>query len=581
MAVRIRRRMDQRVRRLRPQQVDHGPHLLQRHPRLRTLNRSRPSPASHGFQRATLQHRLTTLTARPHPDGLPARNAERLALLGLCLLAFAWRVHGLTFQSLWRDEVDSIRFATRELSQVVGMFAKPGENGPLFFALLRAWLATAGSSEFALRFQAVLAGVLAVPLTYVLARRLMKVVYPSYPIAVGGLTVRNVALVAALLVAVNPYLTWYSQEGKMYSVLVVAVLATQLAFLAALRQSRWWRWALYLLLLAVAAFLHLLAVLVVVIDVAWLLLLWPDYRRRWLPFLLTLILPLAPYFALVGWWQLRLFLKADFQTGHPFVPLGDIASGLLALYGHGASPQPPAWVLAPFIFLLLCGIVFAGRVIGQAAGPDAPPETTLGWHAWRITAMLLAWLLLPPLLLFLISLAKPMQADRYVIWIVPAFLLLVAQGISALATLRPRLSWAALALVVVLAFWGGWRQTHLPIKADMRAATVYVEARRQPGELVLFQIPYLRHTYEYYAGPLKVAVDGRFTNGGSTPEQVADEMAAAVDDAPAVWLVLSEESMWDTRGLVRQWLDSHGQRTDGQQFERVEVTRFQMKEVDK
>jgi uncharacterized membrane protein len=521
------------------------------------------------------------LTARPLPDGFLARNAERLALVGLCLLAFAWRVYGLSSQSLWRDEVDSIRFATRALPQVVGMFTKPGENGPLFFALLRPWLALAGSSEFALRFQAVLGGVLAVPLTYVLARRLMEVVYPSYSAAVHGLTMRNLALVAALLVAVNPYLTWYSQEGKMYSVLVVAILATQLAFLAALKQSRWWRWALYLFLLAVAALLHLMAVLVVVVDVAWLLLLWPNYRRRWLPFLLTLILPLAPYFALVGWWQLRLFLKADFQTGHPFVPLHEIASGLLALYGHGASPQLPAWALAPFVFLLLSGIVFADRVTRQAAGPDTLPEVAHGWRAWRITAMLLAWLLLPPLLLFISSLAKPMYADRYVIWIVPAFLLLLAQGIAALATIRRPLGWIALALVVIFGLLGGWRQTHLPIKADMRAAAEYVESRRLPGERVVFQIPYLRHTYEYYAGALEVAVDGRFTNGGSTPEQVADEMAAAVADAPAVWLVLSEEAMWDSRGLVRTWLDSHGSRTDDQHYQRVEVIRFQIGEVDK
>ncbi len=501
--------------------------------------------------------------------------------MGLCLLAFAWRVHGLSFQSLWRDEVDSIRFATRALSQVVGMFAKPGENGPLFFALLRVWLAGAGSSEFALRFQAVLAGVLAVPLTYVLVRQLMKVVYPSYPTAIRGLTVRNVALVAAMLVAVNPYLTWYSQEGKMYSVLVVAVLATQLAFLGALARSRWWRWGLYLVLLAVAALLHVLAVLVVVVDVAWLLLLWPDYRRRWLPFVVTLLLPLAPYFALVGWWQMRLFLKADFQTGHPFVPLDDIASGLLELYGHGASPQPPAWVLAPFIFLLLCGIVFAGRLTHHAIGPDVPPQAASRWRAWRMTAILLAWLLLPPLLLFVISLTKPMHADRYVIWVVPAFLILLAQGVAALATLRRTLSWVALAVVVVLALWGGWRQSHLPIKADMRAAAAYVETRRLPGEPVVFQIPYLRHTYEYYAGPLQTAVDGRFTNGGSTSEQVADEMAAAVGDAPVVWLVLSEEDMWDSRGLVRHWLEGHGQRADDQKFQRVEVTRFQMGKVDK
>ena len=115
----------------------------------------------------------------------------------------------------------------------------------------------------------------------------------------------------------------------------------------------------------------------------------------------------------------------------------------------------------------------------------------------------------------------------------------------------------------------------------MRAAAAYVEARRLPGEPVVFQIPYLRHTYEYYAGPLKTAVDGRFTNGGSTTEQVADEMAAALGDAPIVWLVLSEEDMWDSRGLVRKWLEDQGQPTDDQKFQRVEVIRFQMGEVDK
>ena len=440
------------------------------------------------------------------------------------------------------------------------MFAKPGENGPLFFALLRPWLAAAGAGEFALRFPAVLAGVLAVPLTFALARRLMRVASPSDPIAVRGLTVRNVALVAAALVAVNPYLTWYSQEGKMYSVLVVAVLASQVAFLAALRQSRWWRWALYLLLLGASALLHVMAVLVVAVDVAWLLLLWPDTRRRFLPFLLTLLVPLAPYFALVGWWQVRLFLNADFQTGHPFVPLDELASSLLALYGHGVSTLPSPWLLAPFVFLALCGVFLSARIGRQVAGPENAPVPGVGKRAWRLPGMLLAWLLLPPLILFLISLSKPMIADRYVIWIVPAFLLLVAQGIAALSTFRRELGWLALALVMGVALWGGWRQSHTPIKADMRSAASYVEARRLPGELVMFQIPYLRQTYEYYAGPLTVAVDGRYTNGGSTPEQVAQEMAAAVDDAPAVWLVLSEESMWDSRGLVRQWLDSYGQR---------------------
>jgi 4-amino-4-deoxy-L-arabinose transferase-like glycosyltransferase len=521
------------------------------------------------------------LTRRPRPDSFLARDAERIVLCGLCLLAFAWRVHGLTFQSLWRDEVDSIRFATRALPEVLGMFSKPGENGPLFFALLRPWLAIAGVGEFSLRFQAVLAGVLAVPLTYLLARRLTRVVFRSDAAIVRGLSTRNVALVAAILVAVNPYLTWYSQEGKMYSLVLAVVLASQLAFLAALERSRWWRWVLYLALLAVAALLHVLAILVVLVDIAWLLLLWPHYRRRWLPFLATLLAPLAPYFALVGWWQVRLWLDAGFQTGHPFVPLHTIALGLLALVGYGVSSLPPAWLLAPAIFLALCGVAFADRAARLPDPPEAEHARAGTTDARRLAGMLLAWLLLPPLALFVISLSKPMYADRYLIWIAPAFLLLVALGLAGLAMFRRWLSRAALAFLVGLALWGGWHQSSTTIKVDMRSAAEYVAAHRMPDELVMFQIPYLRYTYEQYAGPVDRGVDGRYTNSGSTPQQVAAEMAAAIGDAPAVWLVLSEEPLWDSRGLVRQWLDATGRRTDARQFHGVEVARYQMEGVDK
>ena len=64
----------------------------------------------------------------------------------------------------------------------------------------------------------VLFGVLAVPLTYILGRRLLGTM---------------VGLVGALLVAISPHLVWYSQEAKMYS----AVLALGLLAIYALRRA--------------------------------------------------------------------------------------------------------------------------------------------------------------------------------------------------------------------------------------------------------------------------------------------------------------------------------------------------------
>jgi hypothetical protein len=81
-------------------------------------------------------------------------RSARSTVLAVTLLAFALRALSLISQSLWRDEVDALLFATRPLPQLLEMFRQPGQNGPLFFLLLRPGLAAAGHSEFSLRFPA-------------------------------------------------------------------------------------------------------------------------------------------------------------------------------------------------------------------------------------------------------------------------------------------------------------------------------------------------------------------------------------------------------------------------------------------
>lgn len=491
-------------------------------------------------------------------------DLSRIALLALCLLAFAWRLAGIGSQSLWRDEVDSIRFATQSLADLLGSFTRPGENGPLFFLSLRPWLALAGQSEFALRFPSVMAGVLAIPLTFMLARRLWRASGQSPPAAERGLALANVPLLSALLVAVSPYLVWYSQEGKMYAPLLALALAANLALLAAVEHGTWLRWLVYLGTLVAAVLVHVLAVLIVPVHLLWLVFLWPASRRSFAPFMGLLLALAVPYVAVAGWWQLRLFTTPDFQTGHAFVPLPDMAGVLITGFARGMGVPRTLWVVAPVIFLVL-----AGAVLGP--GREGAPSGRI-----RLGGLLLSWLLLPAVGLFLITLRKPLFTDRYLIWVLPALAMLLALGIAALAhTWRP-LGWAMLAGLIGLGLVGGWRQMHVPIKSDFRAAAAYVEARRQPDDRLLFLIPYSRYPYEYYAGLRAGFAEGPYTNNDNPLRQVEDEMARATADAPAVWLIASEEEMWDSRGLVRQWLEQHGRTMDSAAFTRVRVDRYDL-----
>ena len=162
------------------------------------------------------------------------RQLQRRLIVGLSFFAFAWRIHGLSRQSLWRDEVDAIYFALRDLPETLSMFVDTAQNGALFFLSLRPWLRLAGTSEFALRYPSVLFGMLSVALLWQVGRRLMP---GRSPVASRGrsrillaLTIGSAPVLAAAFLAVNPYLLWYSQDGKMYA------LTPFLALLAA------WLW---------------------------------------------------------------------------------------------------------------------------------------------------------------------------------------------------------------------------------------------------------------------------------------------------------------------------------------------------
>jgi mannosyltransferase len=495
-------------------------------------------------------------------------RSSRWLLLGLTWLAFALRVAGITAQSLWRDEVDALIFATRPLTELLSMFRQPGQNGPLFFLALRPWLAAVGQSEFALRFPSAMAGALAVPIIYTLVRRLVHD--------------RQPATITALLMATAPYLIWYGQEAKMYAALTVLVPGSLLLTVEVARRGGWWRWVLLYIITSLCFYTHLLAALIVPVQALWLVILpsTPGRRlRRWLAVGLYLAALILPYLPLLRW-QAPTWLSLTYQTGHPFVPLGDILLVLTSAFSRGVLPVERPITLLPYLLALVAGVLLWTLDERRRAA-------VRGTHPARVMALLLIWLLLPPLAVFGISLGMPLFTDRYLIWAMPAFLALAGLGVTALArTWRP-LGWVTLAAILAFNLLSTGVQTVRPIKSDLRAAAGYIAAHRQADDRLVYQIPHIRYTFSYYASgytndrnepndPAFIGIDGLYTNNGMTEAEAADRMTRAIAGAEAVWLIASEASMWDQRGLTERWLVEHGTPTRHADFERVSVTRYEL-----
>jgi hypothetical protein len=584
-------------------------------------------------------------------------------LTALTLLAFGLRALSLDAQSMWRDEIDTLCFAldfwerlegavghdeggqdpawssperlscqpTPGLSRVEdaqglgamlrALLTLPGWNGPLYTVAMRPWIGLSGESPFALRYSSLLFGLLAVPLTYVVGRRLLGA-------AAGG--------VGATLVTLSPHMVWYSQEAKMYAAILALGLLTIYGLRRALDQTseafrdfgslKWWGVAVAATTLAL--YCHVLAALLIPLQVALGLIWWPRTRQHWRGALVALGTLTLPYLPLVVW-QVRTWLlpagKATLFTvgrldlmldavlsgwggnfvGEPWATLILGGLGVLALFGVvgsglseggiesgdrdllqlGGSERGSVGDLRPTpggaeggsvgdtrptpadrrvhdppgaMRGVRAGVVQGSEACDQGRGAVGDLRPTLG--GWREPLALLVWMGLPLLGIWLISARQPIFTNRYVIWSAPAFYLLAAAGFVGLVR-SGRGGGLVAAGLLLLVLAGDVRaladQTARPIKPDFRAAAAYVEQQYRPGDLVMFHLSYMAHNFDYYFAGEYESWGAPAPGGGMSESELDFLMQTNTSGHERVWLVMSEAEMWDPHGLIKAWMDDH------------------------
>ena len=151
----------------------------------------------------------------------------------------------------------------RSLGDVLHLVKSDAEiSPPLYFVL--AWIcAQLGSAIEFIRLPALIGGLASIPLSFLLARRLF-----GY----------SAGLVAAAVMALNPFMVFYSTEARPYSITIALLLGSTLAMLIAAdrRSVRWW--ALYAALVALAMYAHYTAAFVLGAQLLWLLWTRPQVR---------------------------------------------------------------------------------------------------------------------------------------------------------------------------------------------------------------------------------------------------------------------------------------------------------------
>jgi mannosyltransferase len=397
---------------------------------------------------------LPGIRSLPSSFVLPA-----LVLLGLLAVSFYLRTHSLG-ESLWMDEGLSIGIASQPLFDIPSVLRVDG-SPPLYYMLLSAWMDVTGNGPAETQGLSVAIALLAVP---------------------GGLWAgwslfgRRAGLICAALCAVNPFLTAYAQETRMYALMLV------------------------LSLLATAAFLHVFAF----------------GRRRYLP-LFSVLLALMLYThnwglflsvglvcALVPCWyvsEVRSSFWKDALIGFGFAGLLYLpwVPTLLHQIQHTGAP----WLNSPNFGSGLAAVI-ARRV------EDKERTAVIAGAVTVLATLAIAWL---------VSQVSPAWTTRYLGVLLGPMLLIAALGLARAGSL------GLVALVIILGIWAIPRSYGLENKSNASDLRKDVVGDLSAGDLVVSMQPEQGPLLAYHLEDL----------GGAPKLRFASPIGAAENDRVMDW----------------------------------------------
>jgi mannosyltransferase len=413
---------------------------------------------------------VATPPTTPRPSSNPAaRLADRarttrrppawlviVAGLAVLLGVSAWLRTGSLDAAFWIDEAISVGVSSYDFLDVPEVLRVDG-SPPLYYLLLHLWMQAFGDSETATHSLSLIFSLLCVPVAWWGGRSL-------YGAKTGW--------IAAALAALNPYLTYYAQETRMYSLqaLLSLVVATTFVHAFVRRDRRHLPWF-------VVAFTAML------------------YTHNWALFLGTALGLTALWLwrTMEGEAERRAMLRDGIITIAAVVVLyAPWVPTLIYQVEHTGAP----WAMRPTIQQLLSGLelVFGGTAMAipllLVAGNglvthirERGDRRAIALVALTFGAVLVAWL---------VSQVSPAFANRYFASFVGPLILVAAVGLSHAGRL------GLICLVVVLAFWLDPRTGELETKSNTRGVSASIATLVTTGDLVVATHPESLPLISYY-----------------------------------------------------------------------------------
>ncbi len=407
-------------------------------------------------------------------------------LIIILVVATLMRLYDLTAISLWHDEAFSallITYPWHEMMYRIGLDVHP----PAYYIALRVWADVLGHSLLSLRGFSAFFGIGTVWATYLFVKE-----------AFGK---KDVALVAAALMAVDAFQITFVTEARMYTFGTFFLMVSAYALVAAFKRQaeleagntaarRWtiWFWSLFTVSTALIIYTHyylLFSALAVGLYGLWYVI--KTYGKKWKSYTWWVCSYLVVFAAYIPWVKTFVFQFNQVQANY-WIPAMNIWSVPVTNYqlllGAGADSTKTSTQVG-LVLACLVSIYIIYRVARRE-------EHKAKW-------LVLLALVLPFVCGVAASAKRSLYEDRYFVF--AALFYSVAVALFAWTFEKKWVRYGLVTLVAVISifnWWQGWVSLDIKDKPGMSGAAAYINANFQPGDRLDVGSSFEFFNFQYY-----------------------------------------------------------------------------------
>jgi mannosyltransferase len=443
-------------------------------------------------------------------------------------------------QSLRLDESQSLWQTSHTPTKIINIIAQD-VHVPLYHVILHFWQLFLGNSVFTGRMLSLVFFLLAIPSVYFLGKRALSA---------------EIGMLAAVLISISPFMNWYGNEIRMYSLMTLLAILSQFFFITIYKTHHKDAWIGYFIVNLFGIFTHYFFFFILLVQAIFFFMyrdLFPAKSlRKFIIIAIVLLLVFTPWIIYV-----RTLDMVSNAAPLLITPTSVNVFNTFSQFIFGFQNDHLNTILVS-LWPLTVLIGFLALRTNKKASPEV--------------IYLLLSILIPVAAAFVVSITvRPLFVSRYLILTIPSLYLFIGWVFSTYPRPLRRIFTALLIIIMLTALTVEAMSPSAPVKEDYAQAASYLDQKVTPQDIIILSAPFTVYPIEYYyRGPAEIGtlpIWNRFITGpipAFSEETLPQEVQTLKGTHERAFVLLSYDQGYEE--TIRLYMD--------QNFERIETKEF-------